>query len=123
MRAIRSAGTTPEMIVRKLVHGAGYRYRLHGTKLPGKPDLVFGPRRKVIFVHGCYWHQHGCKDSHIPKSNLIYWLPKLERNRQRDKSNLKLLEDGGWASLVIWECETQNLTELKRKICRYLGSR
>ena len=82
MRAIRSTGSRPEMAVRHLVHGMGYRYRLHAKQLPGKPDLVFASRRKVIFVHGCFWHQHpkaGCRDARPPKSNLDYWQPKLER--------------------------------------------
>jgi len=84
MRAIRGKGMQPEMTVRRLVHGIGYRYRLHQAGLPGKPDLVFRSRQKVIFVHGCFWHQHaGCPRKHTPKSNLDYWLPKLARNRAR----------------------------------------
>ena len=84
MRAIRSKDMLPELAVRRLVHKLGYRFRLHRATLPGQPDLVFGPRRKVIFVHGCFWHSHGCKKAHVPKSNRHYWLPKLRRNRTRD---------------------------------------
>ena len=90
MRAIRSKGMRPELAVRSLVHKLGYRFRLHRKDLPGKPDLVFPSRRKVIFVHGCFWHSHqGCKAAHIPKSNLDYWIPKLERNRARDARNIE----------------------------------
>lgn len=124
MAAIRSKGMKPEMIVRSLVHGMGYRYRLHRKGLPGKPDLVLGPRRKVIFVHGCYWHQHDaphCKISRLPKSNLGYWLPKLERNIERDKQNADALEQAGWDVLTIWECETKDTDSLKERLCRFLG--
>ena len=110
MAAIRSTGMKPEMIVRSLVHGMGYRYRLHAKNLPGKPDLVFRPRRKVIFVHGCFWHQHpkkACKDGRAPKSNLGYWSAKLARNVTRDAKNLDDLRLLGWRVLVIWECETE----------------
>ncbi|GAB4142597.1 MAG: very short patch repair endonuclease [Sphingomonadales bacterium] len=110
MRAIRSKGMKPEMVVRRLVHSMGYRYRLHRKDLPGKPDLVFGPRRKVIFVHGCFWHQHddpACKLAHAPKSRLDYWQPKLARNKERDAANLAALEALGWQVLTVWECETR----------------
>ena len=91
MRAIRSKDMLPELAVRSFVHKMGYRYRLHRKDLPGKPDLVFGPRRKVIFVHGCFWHSHTCKAAHVPKSNQAYWVPKLERNRARDRKSLEAL--------------------------------
>lgn len=110
MAAIRSKNMKPEMRVRSLVHRMGYRFRLHRKDLPGKPDLVFGPRRKVIFVHGCYWHQHSdpaCLDGRPPKSNTAYWLPKLQRNVERDASNIEALEALGWSVMVIWECETK----------------
>jgi len=124
MRAIRSAGTKPEMAVRRLAHGMGYRYRLHGKKLPGKPDLVFTSRRKVIFVHGCFWHQHpkaGCSDARPPRSNPDYWLPKLARNRQRDRAAQAELKKLGWSVCVIWECQTRNTAALKRRLERFLG--
>lgn len=108
MSLIRSRNTGPEWQVRRLVHGLGYRYRLHGADLPGRPDLVFSKRRCVIFVHGCFWHQHPsrrCKLARMPKSRLEFWKPKLERNAERDRENLAALEAAGWRSLVIWECE------------------
>lgn len=110
MRAIRSTGMKPELAVRRLVHSMGYRYRLHRKDLPGKPDLVFGPRRKVIFVHGCFWHQHsdpGCKIARMPKSKPDYWKPKLARNVERDRQHQAELEANGWSVLIVWECETK----------------
>src|ERR1700683_4117479 len=106
MRAIRSTGMKPELAVRSLVHKLGYRFRLHRKDLPGKPDLVFPSRHKVIFVPGCFLHSHhGCRSAHVPKSNLDYWFPKLQRNQARDATNLEALCADGWKSLVIWECE------------------
>jgi DNA mismatch endonuclease (patch repair protein) len=116
MRRIRSKGMKPEMAVRSLVHSLGYRYRLHRRDLPGKPDLVFGPKKKVIFVHGCFWHGHddpNCIDGQRkPKSNLDYWLPKLERNKKRDQENQGELTRLGWSVLTVWECETRDLNKL-----------
>jgi len=125
MRRIRSKNMKPEMRVRSLVHSLGYRFRLHRKELPGKPDLVFGPRRKVIFVHGCFWHQHPdpeCKIARLPKSRLDYWLPKLERNTQRDAETLKKLKEAGWSALVVWECETKakDLAGLQKKLQKFL---
>jgi DNA mismatch endonuclease (patch repair protein) len=116
MRAIRSKGMRPELAVRSLVHRLGYRYRLHKKDLPGKPDLVFAARRMVIFVHGCFWHSHGCKSAHVPKSNIGYWGPKLERNRTRDQKNIDLLTASGWRPFIIWECETRNLDTLQNHL-------
>jgi DNA mismatch endonuclease (patch repair protein) len=96
------------MQVRRTVHAMGYRFRLHSAGLPGKPDLVFAGRRKIIFVHGCFWHQHpdpACNMSHRPRSNVDYWKPKLERNVSRDTEHQKALRGAGWEVLVIWECE------------------
>ena len=124
MRRIKSQGMKPEMAVRRLVHRLGYRYRLHRKDLPGKPDLVFGPRRKVIFVHGCFWHSHdrgGCLDAHRPKSNTGYWDAKLARNRQRDAERLAALKAAGWAALTIWECETRDLIKVEKRIRRFLA--
>jgi DNA mismatch endonuclease (patch repair protein) len=120
MRRIKSRDTTPEMLVRRLVHRMGYRYRLHRTDLPGKPDLAFIGRRKVIFVHGCFWHAHGCKLSHVPKSNAAYWLPKLRRNKMRDASSAAALTALGWRHLIIWECELTRLSTLRQRIARFL---
>ncbi len=121
MRAIRSKDMRPELAVRSLVHKLGYRFRLHRKDLPGKPDLVFVARRKVIFVHGCFWHCHkGCKTAHMPKSNLDYWGPKLERNRARDEENVKNLSANGWKVLVVWECETKNGKNITKRIVAFL---
>lgn len=122
MRRIRSKNTAPEMAVRSLAHRLGYRYRLHRKDIPGKPDLVFPGRRKVIFIHGCFWHQHpGCREGRPPKSNTAYWLPKLERNMERDKAALAELTAAGWDVLVIWECETRNAESLARRLAGFLG--
>jgi len=94
------------MKLRRLVHGMGFRYRLHVKELPGKPDLVFPSRRAVIFMHGCFWHRHkGCKLARLPKSKLDFWNPKLEENRKRDLRNQRRLRDLGWRVLVVWECQ------------------
>ncbi|MBV9761890.1 MAG: DNA mismatch endonuclease Vsr [Acidobacteriaceae bacterium] len=121
MRAIRSKDMKPELAVRSLVHRMGYRYRLHRHDLPGRPDLVFPGRKKVIFVHGCFWHCHNCKTAHVPKSNRDYWEPKLERNRTRDARNLVVLKTAGWQSLVLWECELNDPEDMRARIRRFLG--
>lgn len=122
MRRIKSKNTAPELVVRRLVSGLGHRYRLHRKGLPGKPDLAFGPKRKVIFVHGCFWHTHEkCVDGRTPKSNQGYWLPKLTRNITRDKQNIAALEKNGWSVLVIWECETRDEQALTARLREFLG--
>ena len=125
MAAIRSTGTKPEMLVRSLVHRLGYRFRLHARDLPGKPDLVFRSRRKVIFVHGCFWHQHAklsCKDGRAPKSNLGYWAAKFVRNVTRDARNIDALKALGFRVLVIWECEVlAGGAGIEGRIGRFLG--
>jgi len=109
MGLVKSKNTSPEMIVRAFVHRLGYRYRLHGAKLPGRPDLVFAGRRKVIFVHGCFWHRHNrCSLARLPKSHQEFWLPKLKSNKARDAVNLRALTRLGWTSMVIWECELRD---------------
>ncbi|MGA3262690.1 MAG: DNA mismatch endonuclease Vsr [Terracidiphilus sp.] len=123
MRAIRSKNTLPELAVRSLVHKLGYRFRLHRSELPGKPDLVFPARHKVIFVHGCFWHSHGCKSGLIPKSNRDFWLPKLRRNKTRDRKNLKALALQGWDALEIWQCELKDNRTLGLRVKRFLGRR
>jgi DNA mismatch endonuclease (patch repair protein) len=120
MRRIRSRDTSPELAIRSLVHKMGYRFRLHRKDLPGKPDLVFPSRRKVIFVHGCFWHAHNCKTAHTPKSNASYWKPKFQRNRARDRKNLKVLVKLGWRPLVIWECEVRNNRLVQQSVRRFL---
>jgi len=121
MRAIRSKDMVPELTVRRLAHKLGYRFRLHRKNLPGAPDLVFAAQRKVIFVHGCFWHVHGCKISHVPKSNLDYWVPKLRRNRARDEKNRKALTAQGWRSIVIWECQLKSPQAVGKRVKRFLG--
>ena len=117
MRAVKGRDTTPELIVRRLTHRMGYRYRLHRADLPGKPDLVFPSRRAVIFVHGCFWHGHGCKrGARMPKSNVAYWRRKIGRNSERDAENLSKLQADGWRVFVIWECETGNTERLVRTL-------
>ncbi|MGH9615522.1 MAG: very short patch repair endonuclease [Acidobacteriaceae bacterium] len=120
MSSVRSKNTRPEMIVRRLVHSMGYRYRLHQSDLPGKPDLVFRKIHKVIFVHGCFWHRHECRASLTPRSNTLYWLPKLERNKSRDAEHLKKLRKEGWKCLVLWECKLENIERLRRTVTNFL---
>lgn len=124
MRAIRSTNTKPEIIVRRLAHAMGYRFRLHRKDLPGKPDMVFPKRRAVIFINGCFWHQHpdpNCKDARSPKTNTDYWQPKLNRNQSRDAEHESALLALGWHVLVIWECQIKDTEALKRNLKAYLG--
>lgn len=115
MRAVKDRDTGPEMTVRRLLHGMGYRYRLHRKNLPGKPDLVFPARRKIIFVHGCFWHGHNCaRGARMPKTNRAYWESKIARNRSRDTEHRKALELEGWRMLVVWECELKDQARLTR---------
>ena len=121
MSRVRSKDTKPELAVRRLTHSLGYRYRLHNHKLPGCPDLVFASRKKVIFVHGCFWHRHPrCKNTRWPKSRLDFWKPKLEANRKRDLSNQRKLRGIGWEYLVVWGCETRDVERLSGKIVEFL---
>nr|WP_298380691.1 DNA mismatch endonuclease Vsr [uncultured Halomonas sp.] len=106
MSRVRGKDTKPEMKLRRLVHGMGFRYRLHDQRLPGKPDMVFRSRHAVVFMHGCFWHRHeGCKLARIPKSRISFWLDKLEANRQRDRRNQLKLQELGWRVLIVWECQ------------------
>ena len=121
MRAVKGQDTEPEMVVRRLAHSLRYRYKLHDKRLPGKPDLVFPARRKVIFVHGCFWHQHDCpRGARLPKSHQDYWVPKLSRNQQRDAEHNSSLEAMGWQVLVIWECETRDRQTLATTLTLFL---
>lgn len=124
MRAVKSKDTKPEMIVRRLIHGMGYRYRLHGRGLSGKPDLVFAGRRKVIFVHGCFWHGHNCpRGARQPKANGEYWKTKIARNIQRDSASVVVLRKVGWQVMTVWECETKvgNRLALEQRLRNFLG--
>ena len=123
MRAIKSTGTTPEMFVRRIVRGMGIGYRLHRKDLPGTPDLTFATKRKIIFVHGCFWHQHSaqnCKRRSVPKTRQEYWIPKLQRNVLRDIRNLAELEKDNWKVLVVWECETRDIVSLESRLDQFL---
>ena len=122
MSRIRGKDTKPELAVRRLAHVMGYRFRLHRRTLPGSPDLVFPGRRKVIFVHGCFWHGHDCKGAHVPQTRAVYWAAKIERNRARDESTLEALCELGWDVLVIWECETKDRNALGAKLSNFLDS-
>jgi DNA mismatch endonuclease (patch repair protein) len=122
MSLVRNKDTKPELAVRRLVHGLGFRYRLHRLDLPGKPDLVFPARSKVIFVHGCFWHRHpDCSLARLPKSRLDFWVPKLERNRENDLLKQEELRRLGWNVLVVWECDLRDRDELARKITEFLN--
>lgn len=122
MTRVHSNDTRPEMRVRRLVHGLGYRYRLHRKDLPGNPDLVFPKRRKIIFVHGCFWHGHDCKAGRKrPKANETYWSTKLARNKERDVANQALLRAQGWDVLIVWECDLKQFDDLAAVIRRFLS--
>ncbi|WP_026120928.1 very short patch repair endonuclease [Paraburkholderia kururiensis] len=121
MSRIKGKNTKPELFVRSLVHRMGYRYRLHRKGLPGRPDLVFAKRRKVIFVHGCFWHRHeGCRLARLPKSRLDFWRPKLDANAKRDKEVELRLAELGWKVLTIWECEVKEGAALASRIRAFL---
>lgn len=121
MSRVRNKNTKPEIAVRRVLYAAGYRYRLHVAKLPGKPDLVFLGRRKIIFVHGCFWHRHsGCTGARIPKSRTEFWTEKLAKNSLRDHKKQADLEALGWSILVVWECEIHDSEELKRRLITFL---
>jgi DNA mismatch endonuclease (patch repair protein) len=122
MRKVRSKDTQPEMSVRRLLWAMGFRgYRIHYISLPGKPDIVFTRRKKVIFVHGCFWYGHNCRAGmNVPKSNSEYWQPKLARNRRRDQQNQEELQALGWRFMIIWECELRDLRSLEERIRDFL---
>lgn len=121
MSRIRSKNTKPELVVRKLIFAAGYRYRLHVRTLPGSPDLVFPRRKKAVFVHGCFWHQHAsCDFARMPKSRVEFWEKKFSDNKKRDQSAIEMLNHAGWAVLVIWECELSDILKLKTRIEKFL---
>src|SRR5690348_9996888 len=121
MRAVKSVDTTPEIIVRHMAHAMGFRYRLYDKALSGTPDLVFPARRKIIFVHGCFWHGHHCKrGARIPKTNKKYWIKKINRNKVRDSHHRKALLSDGWKVLTVWECETRKPALLRITLRRFL---
>jgi DNA mismatch endonuclease, patch repair protein len=121
MSRIKSKNTTPEIAVRRLIYGLGYRYRLHDKRLPGKPDLVFWGRRRVIFVNGCFWHGHqGCRYATIPKTRVDFWQAKIEKNHARDQRNIEALEASGWRVLTIWQCELKTIDILTDKLYGFI---
>jgi DNA mismatch endonuclease (patch repair protein) len=122
MRAVKGKDTAPEMAVRRLAHRMGYRYSLHRSDLPGKPDLTFPARRKVIFVHGCFWHGHDCpRGGRLPKENAEYWRAKIGRNRSRDAASVSKLKADGWKVLIIWECQLRSEARVASRLRRFLG--
>ncbi len=121
MSRVRGKDTRPELAVRRLVHAMGYRFRLHRRDIPGVPDLVFVRARKLIFVHGCFWHRHpGCPNTRLPKSHVAFWRAKLGANQKRDLITQRKLSSLGWLTLVIWECELGNAARLRRKVAAFL---
>ncbi|MBM3950794.1 MAG: DNA mismatch endonuclease Vsr [Rhodospirillales bacterium] len=120
MSRVKGRNTTPELIVRSMIHKMGYRFRLHRRDLPGKPDIVFGLRKKVIFVHGCFWHGHRCRKGRLPKSNDEFWRTKIVANRKRDRKHLRSLNAFGWKVLVIWQCELKDPSAVCRRTLDFL---
>lgn len=121
MQSVRSKNTGPEMIVRRIAHALGYRFRVHRRDLPGTPDLVFPSRRKAIYVHGCFWHGHGCSKGKLPKSRPEFWLPKIARNKERDLDAVAAMGIRGWETLTVWQCETKDRDAVAKALVDFLG--
>lgn len=122
MSRIRSKNTHPELVVRSLLHRMGYRFRLHGPGLPGRPDIVLPRHRKIIFVHGCFWHGHNCRLASKPKSNTSYWSAKIASNRSRDERHRAALMAAGWSVLSLWECEIRRFEGLEDVLRSFMAS-
>jgi DNA mismatch endonuclease (patch repair protein) len=123
MRRVKGAGTSPELIVRRLVWGLGGRYRLNRADLPGKPDIVLGGRRLAIFVHGCFWHGHDCaRGARTPKANRAYWTAKIAANRARDTAARAALLAAGWQVETVWECELKDMPALTVRVADWLNT-
>jgi len=121
MSRVKSKNTTPEMAVRRLVFGMGYRYRLYDKRLSGKPDLVFPSRHKILFVNGCFWHGHeGCRYARLPKTRVDFWRAKVERNRTRDQENIASLQADGWKVLTVWQCELKDIEKLTDRLYDFI---
>lgn len=120
MASVPQKNTKPEVIVRRMLHGLGYRFRLHQKDLPGTPDIVLSRHRKVIFVHGCFWHRHGCRKTTTPSSNREFWLEKFEANRKRDMKVTSQLRSQGWTALVVWECQTIRQSWLNARLLKFM---
>jgi DNA mismatch endonuclease, patch repair protein len=121
MRSIGQKHTKPELLVRKVIHAMGFRFRLHQRGLPGRPDIVMRGHSVIVQVHGCFWHRHGCSISNIPRTRKDYWIPKLARNVERDKANDLLLRSMGWRVITVWECEAKDEATLSNKLRKLLG--
>lgn len=123
MSRIKHKDTQPEKIVRSLIHQMGYRFRLHRSDLPGKPDIVLPKYRKIILVNGCFWHGHkNCSRAKLPKNNSKFWLEKIESNKSRDKDNIEALKKLNWEVLVIWQCEIKNQIEIQQRLIKFLNN-
>ena len=122
MSSVGQKNTAPEMALRRALHWRGYRFRLHRRDLPGSPDIVFPSRKMVVFVHGCFWHGHGCRWGRLPKSRPEYWRPKIETNKERDKRVLTELRDAGWEPLVVWQCELRDIEGAVGRVEAFLRS-
>lgn len=121
MSRVKGRDTTPELIVRRMLYALGYRYRLHRKDLPGKPDIVFGPKKKVVFVHGCYWHGHNCLKGRLSKTNTSFWSEKIATNKARDRRNTRRLVILEWKVLVVWQCKLKNTLAARNRIVDFLG--
>lgn len=120
MQRVKGKDTAPEKIVRSLLHRLGYRFRLHRKDLPGTPDIVLPGRRLALFVHGCFWHGHGCRIGQLPKTRLDYWQPKIEANRDRDRRKADALAAAGWRVAAVWQCELADRDALADRLMRLL---
>jgi len=121
MKAIRGKDTVPELVVRSVAHGLGLRFRLHSSKLPGRPDLVFPRWKTVVLVHGCFWHRHGCQLAATPKTRVEFWQAKFAANQKRDRLVRAELEARGWKVLEIWECETRDPELVRKRLTAHFG--
>lgn len=123
MQSVRSRDTGPELIVRSMLHRMGFRFSLHRKDLPGRPDIVLPKHKAVVFVHGCFWHGHGCAKGKLPKSRLDFWGPKIQRNRNRDAESVKMLKAEGWRVLTVWQCQIKNANRLHKRLANFFASR
>lgn len=123
MRSVRGRDTGPELVVRSLLHRLGFRFSLHRKNLAGRPDIVLPRHKAVVFVHGCFWHGHGCAKGRLPKSRLDFWGPKIQKNRNRDAESVKILKAARWRVLTIWQCQTKDIDRLNAKLAKFFGKR
>jgi DNA mismatch endonuclease (patch repair protein) len=121
MRSVRSRNTGPELIVRRMLHSLGLRFRLHRRDLAGRPDIVLPGRNAVVFVHGCFWHGHECSKGKLPKSRIGFWTDKIERNRKRDAESVRSLRSDGWRVLTVWQCEIKDASKLRARLGRFFA--